>query len=315
MKRLVSRILQSECFKSEPPVLLDIGASGGLPHAWKNLAPYSVGIGFDADARDFTTKEASGRRGWKRLHLLNSLVTAQAGEAVDFYLTQSPHCSSTLEPLSDALRPWAFRELFKVVQTVKLPALDLPSALAEAGVDRIDWFKCDSQGTDLRLFRSLPLEMQSRVLAAEFEPGIISAYRGEDKLPQLMTYMDQLPFWVDSMTIKGSQRVGDLDLESAPRIQKKLSRSIYATSPGWCEISYLNTCDSGEVSQRDLLLAIVFALAKVQYGFAADLARRGTKKFSSPLFAEVQDAVDRQLKLNRLRAPFAITTRFIRRRL
>ena len=68
---------------------------------------------------------------------------------------------------------------------VELPALDIPSVLAELGLERVDWLKGDSQGTDLRLFRSLG-DLASSVLVAEFEPGIIDAYEGEDKFADVL---------------------------------------------------------------------------------------------------------------------------------
>jgi hypothetical protein len=296
MKRLISKILRSTCFDIQPPVLVDIGASGGLPRQWRALAPHSIGVAFDADTRDFDANAAGPNR-WKKLHLFNRLVTAESTGAVPFHLTSSPHCSSTLLPDTEALRPWAFRGLFEVTRTITLPAMALSSALAEAGIAHVDWYKCDSQGTDLRLFQSLHMDLQSHVLAADFEPGIIDAYRGEDKLPQLMTYMDTLPFWVSAMTVKGSQRVGDLAYNELSFPSRLLPKAFYRTSPGWCEISYLNTCESTAMSERDILLAIVFALVQRQYGFALDLARRGDQRFERKLFREITGAVRRRLRL------------------
>ena len=54
------------------------------------------------------------------------------------------------------------------------------SALSKAGVDYVDWYKSDSQGTDMSIFDSLPKNISNKILAAEFEPGIIDAYQGED---------------------------------------------------------------------------------------------------------------------------------------
>ena len=291
MTRLISRILASEIFDRDPPVLLDIGASGGLPRLWSVLAPYSIGIAFDADSRDFRA-DGSNRQGWKKLFLLNELVTTQPTESVQFHLTVSPHCSSTLPPDNEALRPWAFRRSFDLDRKVTLPAIDLPAALARAGVGRVDWFKCDSQGTDLRLFQSLPQGTQDLVLAVSCEPGIIDAYRGEDKLYALMAYMDQRPFWVNAMDIKGSQWVGDVG--RLPLMARRSPGSFFKTSPGWCEISYLNKCSAPDITERDLLLGIVFAMVHEQLGFASDLAHRGLAMFHNPLFSQSLTAVERR---------------------
>jgi hypothetical protein len=286
MKALVGRVLRSAAFESRPPVLVDIGASGGLPPKWRLLAPHSVCIAFDADSRDFDSQPAD-QRGWRKLWLFNRLVTASESPTIDFYLTRSPHCSSSLAPDGAALEPWAFRRLFEVEQVTSLPSISLTAAMEAAGVQRIDWFKCDSQGTDLRLFRSLPQQVQSSVLAADFEPGIIDAYRGEDKLHQLMAYMDTLPFWVSDMKIKGSQRIDRPTADRLNWLQRRSPKSFFRTSPGWCEITYLHRCESNELDERDLLLAWVFATLEAQHGFAVTVARRGLERTGSALFEEL----------------------------
>jgi hypothetical protein len=282
MKALITDILQSDCFEAQPPVLVDIGASGQLHDKWLWLARYSVGIAFDADARDFNADAKDPR--WRKLHLFGRLLAPHATEAATFHLTRSPHCSSALPVDTEALRPWAFHPLFEVERTVSLPAVDLPHVLRETGLARIDWFKTDSQGTDLRLFTSLPQEVQAGVLAADFEPGIIDAYRGEDKLHALMAYMDGLPFWVSGMTVKGSQRLGVLNMPHLSPMQRAHPSSFYKTSPGWCEISYLNRLEGAQASERDVLLAICFALIQGQMGFASELARRGQALYANGLF-------------------------------
>ena len=82
---------------NQPPVLVDIGASGFLHRKWRSIAKYSVCIAFDADTRDFDASEIENRN-WRKLIKLNRLVAEIPRKAVNFYLTQSPHCSSTLSP-------------------------------------------------------------------------------------------------------------------------------------------------------------------------------------------------------------------------
>jgi hypothetical protein len=286
LRRLIEKALRHECFAEAPPVFLDIGASGALPALWRPMAPHSVCVAFDADARDFEVRSSSGS-GWKALHTLNRLVAPAASAAMEFHLTDSPHCSSTLRPDAAALEPWAFHSLFRVSRTVTLPAVDLGSVLAELGLRTVDWFKCDSQGTDLRIFRSLDRRLGDRVLAADFEPGIIDAYEGEDKLHHLLAYMQDKPFWVSDMQVKGSQRIDAALLGGLSAVQRRAPGSFLRQSPGWCEISYLNTCDSSDLRLREHLLGWVFACAKDQHGFAMGLAMRARERFDSDLCAEL----------------------------
>jgi hypothetical protein len=289
VKGLISRILASEPFRDRPPTCVDVGASGELPRDWRLLAPYSVCIAFDADSRDFKVEDSAAGE-WKRLVKLNRLVAEQAAESVEFYLTKSPHCSSRLQPDTSALEPWAFSELFEVEQKISLPAITLPQALNKLGISQIDWFKTDSQGTDLRILASLPRDVIDRMIVADFEPGILDAYQGEDKLFSLMSFMSTRPFFVSDLDVKGSQRISGSSISSLGRFDRRFIRFLLKKSPGWAEISYLNTFDGKASSGRDLLLGWICSSIKGQHGHALAIAEKGIRAQSDPLFDECRRA-------------------------
>ena len=295
MNKLIKNIMNHASLKNQPPVLVDIGASGFIHKKWRKIAKYSVCIAFDADTRDFDASEIENRN-WRKLIKLNRLVAEIPRKAVNFYLTQSPHCSSTLQPDEKALEPWAFSQLFRVVDTKKLPATDIKTALKETGLEYIDWFKTDSQGTDLRIFCSIPEKISNNILTAEFEPGIIDAMKGEDKLHSLMAYMDTKPFWVTNMGIFGSNRISQTDLSSLNFIQKRSLGSFLKTAPGWCEITYINTLNSDDhLSIRQYLLAWLFSTLHGEHGFGLFVARKGFEKYKDPIFLLLQKESYRKL--------------------
>lgn len=295
MHKLIEQLLDSEPFISDPPVCIDIGASGALPTEWRSLARHSVCVAFDADVREFRVEDLTDG-GWKRLIKLNRLVAAQPSGEVEFFLTKSPFCSSSLRPDTAALEPWAFCGLFEVQGTVKLPAVSLPGMLAELGISRVDWFKVDTQGTDLRLFASLPDEMTDRTIVADFEPGIIDAYEGEDKLPAVMSFMSSRPFVLSDMRILGSQRICQRALDSLHPLEQRLIHTMLKTSPGWAELSYLNSFASKNVTKRDLLLGWICATIKEQDGHALWIAERGLDDFDESVFDECRRASLAQLR-------------------
>lgn len=286
MKSIIRKVMSHPDIAAKPPILVDIGASGSLPTHWRLLAPYSICIAFDADTREFDVVEVKDNL-WKKLFLLNRLVAAKTVDEVDFHLTKSPYCSSALRPNEVALQPWAFSRLFDLQEIVKLSAVDLRSVLETIGIDYIDWYKTDTQGTDLRIFDALPKTTINKIIAADFEPGIIDAYVGEDKLHQLMAYMDRHSFWVSDMHIKGSQRISKDELSKLNYFQRRSIESFLKTAPGWCEISYLNTFDSAVMNCRDYLLGWVFSTIRREHGFAMHLATVGRSKFQTPLFDDL----------------------------
>jgi FkbM family methyltransferase len=293
---LVERILSGPELTAEPPVLIEVGASGGTNAKWRALAPYSICIAFDPDTRAMQAVHAE-TSGYRRLHIVPAAAAADDVSEAEFHLTRSPYCSSRLRPDAAALGDWSFARLFDVERTVRVPCVGLQKALHDAGVSRVDWFKSDSQGTDLRLFQSLGERLCLRTLAVEFEPGIINAYEGEDKLSAVLAAMDRPEFWLCDLDIRGTLRMSP---EEAGRLEDGrtgLLSTVLRSSPGWGEMTYLNTFHgSGPFTKRDWLLGWVIASTREQHGFALDLARRAGSATSQPVFGELARESERILR-------------------
>jgi len=309
---MIDKILRRQEFAERPPVLLDIGAAGEIHPKWKRIAPYSVCIAFDADEREsgFARK---GTGAYRKLCVYNCIASeAPAGDA-DFYLTRSPHCSSLLEPQKDHLDAWAFSHLFEVERKSRMKTVPLSKVMEDAAAEKIDWFKSDSQGTDLRLFRSLGEKSVDHVLVAEFEPGIIDAYEGEDKLWGILAYMEKRPFWMANLAIKGSQRIRrDSIPNHSSYLVRRFAPVALKTSPGWGEMTYINTFppDAEYLDKRDYLLGWVFSMIEKQYGFALEIASRGLRRFDDPVFLELEEGALARIRLALLKLPL-IASKFI----
>lgn len=301
--KIIHTVLQSDLLLEQPPVLIDIGASGEINAKWKEIAPYSICIAFDADDREFHITEQTNKS-YKKLITFNRIVTATPEEQANFYLTASPFCSSLLQPDTEKLKPWMFSELFTIEKTSKLPAITIQSALQQANITYIDWFKTDTQGTDLRLFTSLPDQLKTGVMAAELEPGILDAYKEEDKLFAVMQEMQKAGLWLSSMTVKGTQR---LSSGYARNFGKFISKRLIRTTPGWAEVTYLRNLSS--LPPRQILLLYVFALIEKQYGFALEIIDEAMQQHSIPLFAECRAAVLKKMMSSRMNIPFVILKR------
>lgn len=281
-------------------MLVDIGASGQLHNRWKTFAKYAVCIAFDADDRDFGYVESESGH-FRKLYTFNHIVTADTGETTtgssapglaNFYLTDSPHCSSLLRPRPDLIGEYAFAPLFNLNKVVQLKTRSLRATLDELNITRVDWFKTDSQGTDLRLFRNLGEERAKQVLTAEFEPGILSVYDGEDKLYSVLQFMETLgSHWLAELIPKGSPRITPelLDSFTTQPLLKKFVRFSLKNSAAWGEMTYLNRfADETLLTQRNLLLGWVFATILKQHGFALILTQKGKSRFTDPIFGEME---------------------------
>lgn len=295
---MIDKLLSRPEFQTEPPVLVDIGASGQLHNRWKTFAKYAICIAFDADDRDFGYVESESSH-FRKLYTFNHIVTETDTETANFYLTESPHCSSLLRPRPDLIQEYAFAPKFEPTKVVQLKTRSLRSTLDSLKIKQVDWFKTDSQGTDLRLFRNLGEERTKRVLTAEFEPGIASIYDGEDKLYKVLQFMEETgSHWLAELLPKGSPRITPalLDSFSTQPLVKKFVLFSLKNSAVWGEMTYLNRfADDATLTQRNLLLGWVFATTLKQHGFALILTQKAKERFSDPIFAEMEQYSRRRI--------------------
>ena len=96
---LFDRVFAEPELQAKPPVLVDVGAAGGLHRPWRRIARHAIGVGFEPDERE-TAPLAAGSRRFRRWVLCRGLAvpTAPATGTQQLYLTRSPQCSSTLPP-------------------------------------------------------------------------------------------------------------------------------------------------------------------------------------------------------------------------
>ena len=292
---MIENLLKRKEFAEKPPVLLDIGASGSLPHQWNEISAYSVCLAFDGDEREFGYVEEK-RKQFKKLVVVNKIVSHTEG-TIDFYLTKSPYCSSTLKPDTQNLSKYEFARLFEIDKILKVQSVTLSNVFSRNNIDYIDWYKSDTQGTDLRLVKSLNQELIKKVIVYELEPGIVDAYRNEDKLHSVLQFFDHLKFIAVDANIKGSCRI-DMELagQKLPdNMLKNISR-LLPTTPDWCEIGFFNSFNNASFTVREYILGWIFATIKKQHGLALEIANRGYTIFNDNDFNQMMDYTLNEIK-------------------
>ena len=311
---LIDRIFAEPELQAAPPVLVDVGAAGGVHPVWRRIARHSIGVGFEPDAREATPLGVAQRE-FKRWIFCPGLAVPVAppdGRA-QLHLTRSPQCSSTLQPRAAAVGEWAFADLFEVMETRSFPATTLLAALEAQGLDRLDWLKCDTQGLDLRLFLSLPPAWRTRMLAVEFEPGLTDVYEGEDKLADVLAAMKREPFWLAELELGRTPRGRPALL--AAHLGANAVRWVRRLGPGapaWANAHYLRdpALAVDALDRRALLLGWVFATLSGQPAHALALADAGTQRFGGEIFTEMAAASARSLRWAMVRGlPAAIWRR------
>jgi FkbM family methyltransferase len=225
--------------------LVDVGASLEPFPPFRPLLGHATYVGFDPDRREMHTEaSASGR-----LVIVDKAVVADADRpTARFFLTRNPTASSTLRPLADAVAPYLHAYRYEVVDEAEVPATTLAGALEAAGLDRVDWVKLDTQGTDLRLLDSLDESLFSTLMAVDAEPGFDQHYETEDTFGDLHREMVGRGFWLADLELTRAVRLRRSTFDAALGARTKLGRMRYEftlkTSPTAAGPRYLRTLAS-----------------------------------------------------------------------
>lgn len=281
----------------KPVVLVDIGASERVHRKWRTISRHSICLAFDADEREFKFVEKE-QSNFNKLYIYNCIALDKDISKSVFFLTKSPYCSSTLKPNTEKLGLQIFSDLFKIEKKVELNSIHIQQALDNAKLDYVDWFKTDSQGIDLRLFNSLDEKIKSKMLVAEFEPGIIDAYINEDKLYAVIKELSDSGFWLSDIKVRGVARLPKEYFESEFKgnIRRKLIKESLKKAPGWAEMTFINSFENSFLGRREYLIGWLFCSLEKHHSFAFVLAQQGSDKFGSSLFEELKNYSKLQIK-------------------
>lgn len=263
------------------PIVCDIGSSGEAQEVFAPFAAESIIVGFDADWRG---QDLEFARGFKSHHLIPKAVCADdSAESIPFVETAYPSSSSTLEPDLDALRHYSFVDYFVPVARRTVEATTLNKVLDDLGYPAFDWIKVDSQGIDLQLTASLRSEAFSNLLAVDIEPGVVRCYQGEDYFVDTHAYLFDRGFWLADIYFQSYPRASKAGLELLGELIDDLDvPARLGRSPTAAEARYFRGQDfyaASNATHRQIVLALVFALADNKVGFAADILHLYLERF------------------------------------
>ena len=255
--------------------LVDVGASLEPFPPFRPLLGHATYLGFDPDLREMHTEaSASGRR-----VIVDKAVVAEPGrDTARFFLTRNPTASSTLPPLGDEVAPYLHAYRYDVVDEVEVPATTLAGALRSADLDRADWIKLDTQGTDLRLLEGLDEPLLGSLMAVDAEPGFDQHYETEDTFGDLHRWMIEHGFWMADIELTRAVRLRRETFDAALGARSKLGRMRYEftlkTSPTAAGPRYLRTLaslDKAGASRADYLRLWACAFFSGNHPYALDV--------------------------------------------
>ena len=287
---MINKILNHKSFKNNPPVIIDLGASGETYNKWKDIYPQSVFVALDGDKREKIKKKHK----FKKYIQINKIIFKKKTNKL-FYFTKSPYCSSLLKPIYKKTKEWFFHNSFKIIKTTKIKTVTVKEIIYKNKIKGIDIMKIDLQGIDLDILKSIPKKLKENIKYIDIEPSMYGFYRGEkNNVSEILKYM-QKDYSIEDIVF-GKHIKGDIrKIENYSKLKKKL---IYFCNKK--SISYMNICFIKKFKNyknvRDILMHLCILLINRRYSEVYDILDMTNNK--DPIFNEIKLFCDSKLNFS-----------------
>ncbi len=208
-----------------PLVVVDVGAARGIHPKWRSFLPHVTVIGFEPDERSFRELEQT-----ENVKYVQSALHREKGDQV-FHLCRKPTNSSIYPPNREWLAQFPDPERFDVLETVPMACVSLEDALSGIAVDRMDFIKLDTQGSELDILEGAGPFLDD-CIGIEVEVEFSPLYRGARLFHEVDAFLHdkgfelfdlRRVFWGRKEGVPARQRKGQLTYGDA----------LYFRPPGW----------------------------------------------------------------------------------
>jgi hypothetical protein len=251
---------------------LDLGASGATYEPFEHLLTRMNLVEVDPDARDFEERLVDAL---SYTSVREAIIESDTECSAKVHLTDFPHCSSTLEPHHENLSHFPYSDWFKVKSLGEVPATSLNRLADRLGVS-FHWIKLDTQGTELRILRSMRAELLGQLLVVDVELGVNEHYRGQDIVSGFHDFMLSNGFRLkEALSAQSRPRIRKADFDSLKTNEVNETELFnWPTAFEWRYIRVLST-DAEFLSDEPRALRLWIAnYALGDFAHAYSLARR-----------------------------------------
>jgi FkbM family methyltransferase len=160
----------------EPIVIADVGCRWGFADTWEQLGGRCRAIGFEPDEEECEAlRERYHDRPW--VEIVAQGLGREAGTET-IHITREPACSSLYEPLDDVIDRHPRLEPQRLADNQQIEVVTLDEWCRRSGVERIDFIKLDTQGSELDVLRGAARTLDS-VIAVQTEVEFNRMYEGQ----------------------------------------------------------------------------------------------------------------------------------------
>lgn len=174
--------------------LVDVGATGGIGKQWQKIQDYLYPVLFDADPRAEFPDIGIDQK------IVKTALYKKSG-SITVNLCKKPQVSSIYHPNYEFLKLYTDPNRFEIVEKIELNATTLNNQQKQMNLDRIDFIKLDTQGSELDILKGAN-EALFNVIGIETEIEFQEMYKGQPLFSDIDNYLRDNGFFLFNLTRK-----------------------------------------------------------------------------------------------------------------
>ncbi len=176
---------------ASPLVVMDVGALGGFNPRWEHFGVHMRAIGFEPQGQQVVGERQS---------VYPFAIGRQRGMG-QIHIARSPFLSSFL-PVAQSWRDRScvFHGNAEVVRVEEIPLIDIDSFCDEFAIDRVDFLKIDTEGTELDVLEGAARTLDRSVLGIEIEVFFHETHPGRAVFAEIDAWMRGKGFTLFDLT-------------------------------------------------------------------------------------------------------------------
>lgn len=193
-------VQHQRAFASDPVVICDIGARGGIEHQWHCYDRQARFIGFDPDPQECNRLN---QEFVDRNYQCYPAALGKQTETKTFFICRYPGGSSFYPANSLFLDrfPSEYSEELEVINTAELTTINLDLFVRQTGISNLDFMKVDAEGSELHILQGAENILKNSTLGLSLEVLFHSSLRSQPTFSEIDLFLNSLGFHLFDLSI------------------------------------------------------------------------------------------------------------------
>ncbi|EKR34234.1 FkbM family methyltransferase [Leptospira interrogans] len=177
-------MITDKLLKTNPLIIADVGASGGIHPRWEKFTSFYKGILFEPDPREY---EQLIKQKDTRILVIGTALSDSKQE-ISFNLCKRQQVSSAYLPNLKFLKAFPDAERYDVERAIKIKTDCIDSLLKDKEVKYIDFLKVDTQGLELSILKGASHYLNDTI-GLQIEIEFVPMYLNQPLFPEVDEYI------------------------------------------------------------------------------------------------------------------------------